>query len=96
MKGDSMETDGRFKSADQRACNGKPIANLDPGKPILQLRRVSRKILWGASMVSVALFRLLMTWVIGVPAEPVSVLITAIFGVVGIVLLMWSAGNRRE
>ena len=93
MKGHTMDTNGRFKAADHKACNGKPIAAGDTPKSAVQSRGVGRKTLWGTSMVMVALFRFLMTWAIGVPPEPVNVLITAIFGAVGIVFFTW---GRRE
>lgn len=91
-----MNTNGRFKAADHNACNGKPITNLDTPKPNHQSRRVGRKTHWGLSMVMVALFRFFMTWAIGVPPEPVNVLITAIFGAMGIVLFTFGRWEQTR
>ncbi len=90
-----MNTNGQLKVAEQKNCNGKPIANPDPGKPVLQSRRVSRKTLWGASMVSVALFRFFMTWALKVTPEPVNVTLTSITGVLGMTLFTWGRLKDR-
>jgi len=47
-------------------------------------------------MVMVALFRFFMTWAIGVPPEPVNVLITAIFGAMGIVLFTFGRWEQTR
>lgn len=85
-----METNGKFKVMDHKSCNGKAKTRVDTPKCAHRTPGVSRKILWGISMVMVALFRFLMTWAIGMTAEPVNVTLTSILGVLGMSLLAWS------
>jgi hypothetical protein len=89
-----METNGRFKVADHKARNGKPIVADDPAKSAVESRGVSRMTLWGFSIVIVALFRFLMTWALGVSPEPINVAITSVVGVSGVTLLAW--GRLRD
>jgi hypothetical protein len=90
-----METNDRLKVADCEVCKGKPIAADDPAKSAVEPRRVSRKTLWGLSMVLVALFRFCMTWALNVTPEPVNVTLTAIIGLLGMTLFVWGRLNDR-
>jgi hypothetical protein len=91
-----MDTNGRFKVADHKARNGKPIAAGDTPKSANQSRGVGRKTLWGLSMVMVALFRFFMTWALNVTPEPVNVTLTSIIGVLGMMLFTWGRLKDRS
>lgn len=95
MKGQMMETKGRLNVADHTACNGKPVGRGETAKSAVEPRRVSRKTLWGLSMVLVALFRFCMTWALNVTPEPVNVTLTAIIGLLGMTLFVWGRLNDR-
>lgn len=90
-----MDTNGRFKVADHKARNGKPIAAGNTLKSANQSRGLGKKTLWGLSMVMVALFRFCMTWALNVPPEPLNVTLTSIVGVVGMMLFAWGRLKDR-
>jgi hypothetical protein len=91
-----MNTNGRLKVANHKSCNGKPFAGRDSANSSVQSRGVSRKTLWGLSMVVVALFRFCMTWALNVPPEPVNVALTSITGVLGVTLFTWGRLKDRS